>query len=274
MASRRTELTARILTALVALPLVLAGLLLAPAVVGVAMVAAALLVGLHEFYGLMRARQQLPFRATGYLLLAGIFIEVASRPEWSAPPLWPMVALFAGTALVLREGDFASSVPAAASTLLGATYLGALGGAVAGLRVLAPLESAPARLLLLFAIVMLSDTCAYFAGRMLGRHKLAPDISPGKTLEGALGGLAGGVLAALLVRWLVTPEMPLWHAATLGLLVSGLGAMGDLLESVLKRWAGVKDSGRLFPGHGGMLDRLDSLLFGAPVLYYYFTFVR
>jgi phosphatidate cytidylyltransferase len=274
MASLRTELPARVLTAVVVLPVLLAGLLLAPPVVGVAIVAAALLVGLHEFYGLMRARQQVPFRATGYLLLAGIFIEVASRPEWSAPPLWPMVALVAGTALVLREGDFASTVPAAAGTLLGATYLGALGGTVAGLRVLAPLEDAAARLLLLLAIVMLSDTCAYFTGRGLGRHKLAPDISPGKTLEGALGGLAGGVLGALLVRRLASLEMPVWHACVLGLLVSGLGAMGDLLESVLKRWAGVKDSGRIFPGHGGMLDRLDSLLFGAPVLYYYFTFVR
>lgn len=274
MAGLRHDLPARVATAFVALPLVLAGLLLAPPVVGVAIVAAALLLALHEFYGLMEARQLVPFRATGYLLLGGIFIEVSSRPEWHAPTLWPMVALVGLTALVLRDQEFAASVPAAAATLMGATYLGALGGAIAGLRVLAPQGAAAPRLLMLFAIVMLADTAAYFTGMSMGRRKLAPGISPGKTVEGVVGGLAGGLLAALLVRWLLLPQMPLWHAAVLGLLVAALGVLGDLLESVLKRWAGVKDSGRLFPGHGGMLDRLDSLLFGAPVLYYYFTFVR
>jgi phosphatidate cytidylyltransferase len=240
----------------------------------VAIVAAAVLVGLREFHALVERRQLSPFRATGYLVTAGIFIQVASRPEWNAPTLWPMAALVALTALVLRGEDFARSVPAAATSLLGAVYLGALGGTIAGLRVLAPQEDAPARLLLLLAVVMGSDTAAYFTGTALGRRKLAPAISPGKTVEGVLGGFLGGAAGALAVRAAMLREMPLWHALVIGLLVSALGVLGDLLESLLKRWAGVKDSGRLFPGHGGMLDRLDSLLFGAPVLYYYFTFVR
>ena len=106
------------------------------------------------------------------------------------------------------------------------------------------------------------------------RRRLAPSVSPGKSVEGAFGGLVGGALGALAVRQLGMPDMPALHAAALGVGVAAAGIVGDLGESLLKRWAGVKDSGTLFPGHGGMLDRIDSLLFGAPVLYYYFSYVR
>jgi phosphatidate cytidylyltransferase len=99
-------------------------------------------------------------------------------------------------------------------------------------------------------------------------------VSPGKSVEGALGGLVGGVVGAFAVRQLGLPELPPLHTAGLGIAVAAMGIVGDLDESLLKRWAGVKDSGTLFPGHGGMLDRIDSLLFGAPVLYYYFLYVR
>lgn len=129
------------------------------------------------------------------------------------------------------------------------------------------------RVVLLLAIVMVSDTLAFFAGRAFGRRRLAPALSPGKTVEGALGGLVGGVSGAFGVRALGLPILPPWHTLVLGLLVAALGIVGDLDESLLKRWAGVKDSGTLFPGHGGMLDRLDALLFGAPILYYYFLYV-
>jgi phosphatidate cytidylyltransferase len=157
---------------------------------------------------------------------------------------------------------------------MAAAYLGGLGGSIAALRVLPPAELGPWRLLLLLAIVMGADTAAFFVGSAVGRHKLAPAISPGKTVEGLFGGLAGGVIGALAVRWAGLRALPLGHAVALGLGVAALGTAGDLAESLLKRWAGVKDSGRLFPGHGGMLDRLDSLLFAGPVLYYYFVLAR
>ena len=174
---------------------------------------------------------------------------------------------------VLKGADLPRSIPGAAFTLLGAVYLGALGGTMAALRVLSPEGQGAWRILLLLAIVMASDTAAFFAGNAWGRHRLAPGISPGKTVEGALGGLLGGVGGALAVRALGLPALPLAHAVVLGVIVAAMGIVGDLDESLLKRWAGVKDSGALFPGHGGMLDRLDSLLFGAPVLYYYFFHV-
>jgi phosphatidate cytidylyltransferase len=246
-------------------------LFLAPPLATVGLVAAALLAGLVEFYRLLEARGLAPFRKTGALLAALIFVEETAIGR-SGPPAWPLVALLVLTATLRRAGDLALTVPSAAATLLGAVYLGALGGALAALRLLPPVDAGAWRILLLLGAVMAADTFAYFAGHLTGRHRLAPAISPAKTVEGFAGGLVGGVLGALLVRAVGMPGLPLASTVALGVLVAALGTVGDLLESLLKRWAGVKDSGGLFPGHGGMLDRLDSLLFGAPVLYYYLVY--
>jgi phosphatidate cytidylyltransferase len=273
-AAFKADLFRRVLTAVLVLPVVLAGLLLGPPLLGGAIVLAVLLLGLWEFFGMIEARGLVPYRVTGVVVMLAIFVEVVTRLDWVGPPLWPMVALVTLTSLLLRVGDFTATVPAAAVTLLGATYLGALGGTLAGLRLLEPLALAPWRIVLLLAVIMLSDTAAYLVGNAIGRRKLAPGISPGKSLEGAAGGLLGGVAGAMAVWAAGLPGVPAWHAGLLGFVVAILGILGDLLESLLKRWAGVKDSGRLFPGHGGMLDRLDSLLFGAPVVYYYFASVR
>jgi len=266
------NLARRVATAAVALPLLLAAFFLGPPLLGAAVAGIAVVIGLWEFLGLMKARGLAPFHVPGAVLLAAIFAEVA----WPVVPasLWPAVALVALIGLVPRGPDFASTVPSAALTLLGAAYLGSLGGAVAALRLLPPDRDGAWRLVLLLAIVMVADTAAFFVGSAAGRHKLAPVISPGKTIEGALGGLAGGVAASAAVRALALPSVPLRDALLLGLAVATLGIAGDLVESLLKRWAGVKDSGVLFPGHGGMLDRLDSILFGAPALYYYFSLVN
>ena len=266
------NLARRVATAAVALPLLLAAFFLGPPLLGAGIAAAAALLGLREFFGLMKARGLAPLPVPAAVLLTVIFVEVA----WPTRPvsLWPAVVLVILVCLLPRGGEFAVTVPSAALTLLGAAYLGSLAGAVAALRLLHPERDGAWRIVLLLAIVMIADTAAFFVGRAAGRHKLAPVISPGKTIEGAVGGLAGGVVAAAAVRALGLPSLPLGHALLLGLAVSALGIAGDLVESLLKRWAGVKDSGALFPGHGGMLDRLDSVLFGAPVLYYYFSLVN
>ena len=126
-----------------------------------------------------------------------------------------------------------------------------------------------------FFVTFASDTSAFFAGRALGRNKLAPDISPAKTREGAIGGVIGAVLVSLLFLLPTPLQLPFnWiHAIILGLLVSVFGQLGDLVESLLKRNAGVKDSGRLLPGHGGLLDRMDSVVFAGVVVYYYVVWV-
>ncbi|MFC2010160.1 phosphatidate cytidylyltransferase [Chloroflexota bacterium] len=122
-------------------------------------------------------------------------------------------------------------------------------------------------------VTFASDTGAFFVGRALGRHKLAPNISPGKTWEGAVGGVLLAVIFSLFFI-LPTPfSLPFnwWHAVLLGVLVSIFGQLGDLTESLFKRKVGVKDSGSVLPGHGGFLDRVDSVVFAGAVVYYYFV---
>lgn len=131
------------------------------------------------------------------------------------------------------------------------------------------IHAGPKLLTAFLAIVMLTDTGAYYTGRTLGKHKLSPKVSPGKTVEGSIGGLAAGIAAGGLSHLIFFRELPLVHGLILGGLVSIVGQLGDLAESMLKRGASVKDASHLLPGHGGMLDRLDSILFAAPLIYYY-----
>jgi phosphatidate cytidylyltransferase len=123
-----------------------------------------------------------------------------------------------------------------------------------------------------FAMVMMTDTGAYYTGRALGRHKLAPKVSPGKTIEGSIGGFITAAAAGIICKYVFFPEAPIAHIAILGAVIGVVSQIGDLAESLLKRGSGIKDSGSIFPGHGGMLDRVDSLLFCAPILYYYASF--
>jgi phosphatidate cytidylyltransferase len=266
------NLARRVATALVVLPAMLAALLLGPPWLALAIVVIALLVGLVEFFALLRARGIRPMRLVGVLLAAVLFLDVVA-PGWLPVPAAPLGALLLLSVTLARGADL-ESVSAAAATLLGAVYLGALGGTIAALRVLDPVPQGGWRMVLLLGILVFADSFAFFVGHALGRRRLAPLVSPGKTVEGAIGGLLGGVAGAFAVRQLGLPDLAPLHTAGLGVAVAAMGIVGDLDESLLKRWAGVKDSGRLFPGHGGMLDRLDSLLFGAPVLYYYFEYVR
>ncbi len=126
---------------------------------------------------------------------------------------------------------------------------------------------------LLIVIVMAGDTGAYYVGSSFGRRKLYPIVSPNKSLEGALGGLAGSIAGALIAKFTFFPELTVPDAVATALLLGVMGQLGDLFESLLKRSFGVKDSGVIIPGHGGILDRLDSILFAAPAAYYYAVFI-
>jgi phosphatidate cytidylyltransferase len=131
----------------------------------------------------------------------------------------------------------------------------------------------PEALTWLVAVIAISDSAQFYAGRALGRRKLAPLVSPAKTVEGAIGGLVASAIAGAVAGAWWLPEMTAIVCGFLGAGLAAIGMMGDLFESLLKRAAGVKDSSHLIPGHGGMLDRIDSYLFAAPVFYIFLRYL-
>ena len=126
-------------------------------------------------------------------------------------------------------------------------------------------------IIMIIAANALCDTFAYYTGRSIGKTPLAPSISPGKTVEGFIGGAIGATLSAVAMAYLLLPAIPLIHALSIGLICGFIGPVGDLFESSIKRKMGVKDSGNIIPGHGGFLDRVDSLMFTSPALFIYMT---
>jgi phosphatidate cytidylyltransferase len=205
--------------------------------------------------------------------LLGMGLALGSTTEWFAQNTW--FVLVAGVMVMLLThlffpGPVHGSADRTAMSLLGVFYAGALPACLLHLRLL---EHGWAWVVLTMMITWGSDTAAYFSGRAFGRHKLYPAISPGKTVEGSLGGLMGSVLFALGAWLTFFPELGPLHAIALALIGGSLGQAGDLVESMIKRSVGVKDSGRLLPGHGGMLDRIDALIFSTPAVLFYATYV-
>ncbi|MDQ3474214.1 MAG: phosphatidate cytidylyltransferase, partial [Acidobacteriota bacterium] len=172
----------------------------------------------------------------------------------------------------LRGAPFEKMLASAGATILGVLYVVFLGGHLVAVRTGFTQEVSADLLSFFFLVLMGADTAAYYVGKTFGKHKLAPSISPGKTWEGAIGGLVASLLLAALAHYWFFPELPLKVALPLAAVMIGLGILGDLTESALKRGAGMKDAAKILPGHGGILDRLDSLLFNAPLIYYFGRF--
>ena len=165
---------------------------------------------------------------------------------------------------------------ASVTTRIGAGVLGIIYIAfpISHLILIRDLEQGRFWVLFLVCIIAANDTFAYYAGKGLGKHKLSPVVSPKKTVEGALGGLIGGVAVALIFHHFFLTNILLKEISVLAVFIGILGQLSDLFESLIKRSAGVKDSGSILPGHGGMLDRIDSLIFQIPFLYYYLIYFR
>lgn len=205
------------------------------------------------------------------ILSSGIVMGLLPLPAALIGGIELMVAVFIMTllagSLVLFTAYSRSDAPFDTATRLcaGTTYIGLL---AAHLPLLMALPGGKAWLLILTAITICSDTGAYYTGVNLGRRKLCPAISPGKTIEGLAGGVAAAVVAAVITGHFLLPEKPAPKIALLAVMVTLVGVCGDLMESIMKRGNEVKDSGRILPGHGGMLDRVDSMLASAPALYY------
>ena len=260
----------RVLTAIVFIPILMAALWVGAPAYFVGLAGLAVLLGLYEYYALARVGGQVTGMLAALALLAAFYL---GEHAWIPGILAALVIVELLQALERQrsQDDHGEALPTVAIRITGVLYVALLGGYLVGVRVLeSPIPRLPAKLLTLFFIVIFAgDTGAYYTGRTLGRRKLAPKISPGKTWEGVVGGLAGNVLAALIAHYTFFPELPIAHAIPLSLVMGILGITGDLCESMIKRGARAKDAGKLIPGHGGLLDRLDSMLFNAPALYYY-----
>ena len=268
--SRAAALVRRLLSTLVLLPLFVWMVVEGPVwLFGAVMVLVGAL-GQWEFTGMFERAGVRTLRVVGLLggtvLTASFALPISERVTLTA-------VLFAIFGIGLLRVDVAGRAAwePVAVTLFGVCYVNWLLGYTFWLR---DLEHGVEWILLLVSVTWLGETAAYVVGSTLGRHKLAPSISPRKTIEGAAAQLVMSALAALGARAWFFPALSLHGALFVGLLLGVVGQAGDLIESAIKRSVGTKDTGRLIPGHGGMLDRVDSLLVNTPVLFYYATYAR
>ncbi|HJS52247.1 MAG TPA: phosphatidate cytidylyltransferase [Pyrinomonadaceae bacterium] len=274
----------RLLTAAVALPLLFAAIILpwwVPDAVWifVGLAVLALAAGLFEYFSLTKKMKLKADPGIGYIGAAILTLAFMVDAPAKAPELLLLaIALFLIALLISQsfrfQADFTRMLAGIGVTLLGVLYLAFLGGFLISTRV--GFENVPGlstKLLLFFFIVIFgSDAGAYFAGKALGKHKLAPKISPGKTWQGLIGGILAAAGFGALCTWAFFPELPYQFSIALAAVMAVVGVFGDLTESAIKRGAGAKDAATILPGHGGLLDRLDSLLFNAPILYYFARF--
>lgn len=268
----------RVVVALIVLPLLYAVIRYAPPIGLFALVAAAVIIGQREFCRLFYPEANSWRLAVG-LGLAGLVVWSVYRMAGAHPggaELTSTAVLAGGVATVLLIELFTgqrltTALPVAGLWLFGAFYLGAM---LSHLVLLRALEQGAGAVLFVMTVTWMVDSAAYFGGRRFGRHPLAPLISPKKTVEGAVAGLAGGIVTAFVVRLWWLPELTWAESLGAGLLLGCAGQLGDLAESMFKRRAGVKDSGGWIPGHGGLLDKVDSLVFTAPTFYYYLLWVK
>ncbi|MBI2857071.1 MAG: phosphatidate cytidylyltransferase [Chloroflexi bacterium] len=236
-----------------------------------ALVAAAGVAGALEFYALAHGSGARPLTVLGCLVVAVLIISPSLPPHTSQAALLGTAILIVSFIWLLARRDTGGALAALGWTLAGVFYVGWFARYLVALRAV---EDGRAWLLLALFTTFAVDTAAFFVGRAWGRRPLAPRVSPNKTVEGATAGLLGGTAAALVLSRLLDLPMSAWQALLLGLLVGIFAQLGDLTESLFKRSAGVKDAGRLMPGHGGILDRADSLLLAGAVVYYYVAFLR
>lgn len=234
-------------------------------------------LALHEFFGLCEKTSLRPYRGLAYVFSFWVLIE-----QWLFPQRFSLAALAAFVLLALilslrKPDELSKAVGSAGATVLGALYIGW------GLSLLlawqdpasaqalffhSPFQSR-AGIFFVLATIWAADIGAFYVGRLVGRHKLAPRVSPGKTVEGLAGGLVASWIVATVFQKYWMRDYEWIGIVALATALNLAGVLGDLVESAMKRGAGVKDSSSLIPGHGGVLDRIDSLLFAIPVMYYY-----
>lgn len=262
----------RVASAVVLVPLFILVVVAAPVWVFQLLVVATSGAAVWELARMFEQARRPVYKWLGVALAVAVTGAFAS-PAWGDIAAYPALAIALAIGLVMSAPVWGGTVPsteAPANTLLAITYVGwLLGFAI----LLHALPQGPALILFVMGVTWAGETAAYVVGSLIGRRRLAPTLSPGKTVEGATAQIVVSVLAAgLLTRWLL-PGCTGTFALAAGGLIGVVGQIGDLAESAIKRSVGTKDTSRIIPGHGGVLDRIDSLLFNIPMFYGYIAVV-
>ena len=260
----------RVLAAVVALPVLLLILIFGGSWLNLLLFTAAVGVGSFEYYRMAFYREPLThILGTGAAALS-YFLWGLGAMYGFGQDAFIGALFFSVMAMYLYFLFLPHPIDKAASRLAlavgGLVYLPLLGFYLFKLQ---QLEGGWKYLLVLFSISWLNDTGGYFAGRYLGKHKLYEAVSPKKTWEGSIGGALAGIGGAFLFAWITQLSWTWYFTLSMALVAGAIGQMGDLVESLMKRSHGIKDSGGIIPGHGGILDRIDALIFAAPVVYYF-----
>lgn len=259
----------RFLTGIIAIAIVVGVVYYGSPLLFLVLVAAVALTAVYEYFTMIDRTGingfPIPGMVLSLLLLLSFYFDGRFMMEWG---------LVASVTLIgswfLQENNVKIAIDQISYTLFGVLYIAGLGGYYLLIR---NFEGGGTLVLFLFFTIWLGDILAYYWGKNLGKKPLARVVSPKKTMEGSLAGLAGSLLVGIIFgKWLLNDIM-IGHCLLVALLCGIIGQFGDLAESLLKRHVGVKDSSNIFPGHGGVLDRIDSLLFAGPVFYCYFKLV-
>ena len=267
----KSNLAVRVLTSAVAVPLLLGLLFFGPSLGWAALIFVATAAAAIELYAMTvpgdRVAQSFGVIATLGVALTLYFATHDARVILTLAILLPLVEYLVP---LFRVRDIPSSALRMMTLAAGPWYVGGLLTTTSLLR----RDFGPGWVLLVLSIAWLADTGGYFAGRRYGRAKLYPIVSPNKTWAGLYGAILGSTLAGVVASLTYLPKLPALHGVILGLFGGVIGQLGDLVESLLKRSVGTKDSGSIIPGHGGILDRIDAVLFVAPVIYVYALWVQ
>lgn len=270
----KSNLAVRLMTAVVVAPLLLLVLFLGPAWGWYLVVFAACAIASQELFGMThpgdRVAQAVGVASTVAVSAAIYFGSGSPRVLMTVLLVTPLVGMLVP---LWRLGEIPTAGIRLMAGVAGPLYIGALLTTIGLLR-RDQGAAGPGYVLLALMIAWLGDTGGYFFGRFLGKKKLYEAISPKKTREGFVGSLVGSTLGALLAHFWYLPSIPLGHALALAVVAGALGQMGDLVESLLKRSTGIKDSGWVIPGHGGILDRIDALLVVSTILYIYTLWIH
>lgn len=263
-----------------------------------ALMLAAMLIGMFEVYRAIKKTGAKPAEWAGYVyavlaIVLEALAQLPNAPEWlktmNAPATALVIGLLLGLSVIVLRGrvDF----PALSATVLPMAYPGFLFSMLASLQDIPNAAMALAALLIAFFLASINDVFALFTGMALGKHKLSPEISPKKTIEGSIGGLIASAVFAMLVAWLLDwaqaagvaqalrigeaeAEFSILGFAIMGVFAGAMSQIGDLTASLVKRHCGVKDYGTIFPGHGGIMDRFDGILFCGAVCAVFFQIMR